>query len=99
MIEVLLTYLITSINRVIPRHGFEILRAGQRVGEVTSGSLSPILGKGIAMGYVDAKEIHDELSFEIRIRDRAEKAKLAKPPFYDTSKFGYARKNGRNSPV
>ena len=63
------------------------------MGKVTSGSLSPILDKGIAMGYVDTKEAHDGSSFEIRIRDRAEKATLAKPPFYDTSKFGYARKN------
>lgn len=83
---------LVTVNRVIPRQGFEILRAGQKVGVVTSGSLSPILGKGIAMGYVHAKEAHDRSSFEINIRDRSEEALFAKPPFYDQSKFGYARK-------
>ena len=84
---------LVTVNRVIPRHGFEILRLGRKVGEVTSGSLSPILDKGIAMGYVDANETHHGTSFDIKIRDRSERATLAKPPFYDSSKFGYTRKN------
>lgn len=85
---------LVMVNRVIPRHGFEILRLGRKVGEVTSGSLSPILDKGIAMGYVDVNETHDGCSsFDVRIRDRSERATLTKPPFYDSSKFGYARKN------
>lgn len=83
---------LVTVNRVIPRHGFEILRSMDRVGTVTSGSLSPILDRGIAMGYVDSKEINDSSSFAIRIRDRDEIATLVKPPFYDTSRFGYARK-------
>ena len=84
--------LITS-NRVIPRHGCEILQHGHKMGTVTSGSLSPILNKGIAMGYVNAKEMSTESPFEIRIRDRREGALFAKPPFYDRNRFGYARKN------
>lgn len=85
---------LVTVNRVIPRHGFEILRLGRKVGEVTSGSLSPILDKGIAMGYVDVNETHDGASsFDVRIRDRLERATLTKPPFYDSSKFGYTRKN------
>ena len=88
---------LVTANRVIPRHGFKIFQSSQEVGKVTSGSLSPILDKGIAMGYVDAKKAHDELPFEIKIRDRAEKATFAKPPFYDTNKYGYARKNQPNT--
>lgn len=83
---------LVTVNRVIPRHGYEILQSMNRVGTVTSGSLSPIVGKGIAMGYVDMKEVNDTATFAIRIRDRAEIATLVKPPFYNTSKFGYARK-------
>jgi len=39
-------------KRVIPRHGFNIVREAREVGFVTSGTLSPLLNTGIAMGYV-----------------------------------------------
>ena len=81
-----------TVNRVIPRHGYQLLQSRERVGQVTSGSLSPILGKGIAMGYVQTKYATAD-SFEIIVRDRSEEAKQTKPPFYDTTKYGYARKN------
>lgn len=35
-----------------PRHGYKIYKDGKEVGHVTSGTVSPILNKGIAMGYV-----------------------------------------------
>jgi len=82
---------LVTVNRVIPRHGFQIVRSGEVVGQVTSGSLSPILDKGIAMGYVRTRDSNSD-SFEIRIRDRSEEAKLVKLPFYDTTKYGYTRK-------
>jgi len=78
-------------RRVIPRHGFTIIRDGRQVGTVTSGSLSPLLNTGIAMGYVE-KGVAEEGAFvEVRVRDRNEMAKIVKPPFYDTTRFGYAR--------
>lgn len=82
---------LVMVNRVIPRHGFQVSRSGVVVGEVTSGTLSPILNKGIAMGYVRTEDARLD-SFEIRIRDRVEDARAAKTPFYDTNKYGYARK-------
>lgn len=39
-------------SRRSPRQGYEIFRAGARVGTVTSGAFSPMLGCGIGMGYV-----------------------------------------------
>jgi aminomethyltransferase len=82
---------LVTANRLIPRHGFPILRSGLEVGGVTSGTLSPILNKGIAMGYVRAEE--SKLStFGIQVRDRLETVKAVKTPFYDTTKYGYARK-------
>jgi aminomethyltransferase len=39
-------------SRRSPRHGFDILKDGDKIGEVTSGSFSPSLGVGIGMGYV-----------------------------------------------
>lgn len=80
-------------RRVIPRHGFAIVRDGKRLGTVTSGSLSPLLNTGIAMGYVEKEAGQEGGSVEVQIRDRKERAKVVKPPFYDTARYGYSRKN------
>ena len=42
----------SMIESGIPRHGFDLAFSGQKVGNVTSGTFSPILKKGIGMGYV-----------------------------------------------
>jgi len=78
-------------NRVIPRHGFSVTSDGEEIGLVTSGTLSPILNSGIAMGYVK-QTTQQDARVKIHIRDRFEGAKVVKPPFYDTSRYGYSRK-------
>lgn len=83
---------VATENRVIPRHGFSILRNEEEIGQVTSGTLSPILDKGIALGYVTPQNAHQGDTVKVRIRDRFEGAKLVKTPFYDTSKYGYSRR-------
>ena len=69
------------IDKGIPRHGCEIQKDGKTVGVVTSGTLSPCLNKGIAMGYVqhNLREPGSELG--IMVRDKPVKAKVVKPPF------------------
>ena len=79
-------------NRVIPRHGFQIASGGEDIGQVTSGTLSPILNAGIAMGYVQQANSQDA-QVEVRVRDRYEVATITKTPFYDTAKFGYSRES------
>jgi len=54
----------------IPRRGFEILKGGERIGEVTSGTYSPILRRGIAMGYVEAGSAAAGDAVEVSIRGR-----------------------------
>ncbi|MEN3038784.1 MAG: glycine cleavage system aminomethyltransferase GcvT [Candidatus Kryptonium sp.] len=44
-----------SDDKIPPRHGYEIYKNGEKIGYVTSGTFSPILEKGIGMGYVDVK--------------------------------------------
>ena len=83
---------VVTENRVIPRHGFSILLNGEEVGQVTSGTLSPLLDRGIAMAYLSPQNASLGNVVKVRIRDRFEGAKLVKPPFYDTSKYGYSRK-------
>ena len=70
------------IEKGIPRHGYEIVDAdGKNIGEVTSGTQAPSLGKAIALGYV-AKEysIQDSKIF-VKIRDKQLEAKVVNAPF------------------
>jgi aminomethyltransferase len=69
-------------GRAIARHGYPVLRAGEVVGEVTSGTWSPTLGEAIALAYVpaDATRVGTELAVEIR--GKAEPAVVVKRPFY-----------------
>jgi aminomethyltransferase len=69
-------------GRAIARHGYPVLRDGQVVGEVTSGTWSPSLGEAIALAYVpaDATRVGTELAVEIR--GKAEPAVVVKRPFY-----------------
>jgi aminomethyltransferase len=79
-------------RRIIPRRGFPIFQQAKSVGEVTSGSLSPILNTGIAMGYVKKETAEEGTELNIQVRDRMEKARVVKPPFYDTTRYGFSRK-------
>jgi len=78
-------------NRVIPRQGFEITINGKSVGTVTSGTLSPLINTGIAMGCIEKEAAKEGNSLDVQVRSRVEKAKIVKPPFYDTKVYGYAR--------
>lgn len=65
----------------IPRHGYEIKKNGDVIGEVTSGTFSPILSKGIGLGYVvsEFSKIGTEIS--ISIRGKESTANILKMPF------------------
>jgi aminomethyltransferase len=64
----------------IPRHGYPIERQGTDAGKVTSGTLSPTLGKGIALGYVRGGAEPGE-DFEVVVREKPMPAIVAKLPF------------------
>lgn len=64
----------------IPRHGYEVRRGDARAGVVTSGTLSPTLGKGIALAYVQGGAPPGE-EVAVVVRDRPMAATVAKPPF------------------
>ena len=65
----------------IPRHGYALLKDGKKVGYVTSGTLSPILRKGIALGYVPIAFSSPGNEFDMDIRGRVAKATVVKLPF------------------
>jgi aminomethyltransferase len=73
---------VTLTEAGVPRAGYRVLRDGAAVGEVTSGTKSPTLGKGIALGYVEptASAVGAELAVEIR--GRAVAATVVSLPFH-----------------
>jgi aminomethyltransferase len=73
-------------GRGIARHGYPIVGpSGQRIGEVTSGSPSPTLGKHIGLGYVPAEMAQIGTELGIEIRNKVISAKIVKTPFYKRS--------------
>jgi glycine cleavage system T protein (aminomethyltransferase) len=66
-------------DRGIPRHDYEI-RSGESRGRVTSGNLSPILGRGIGLAYLAPPAADGPV--EVSIRDRWVPGHLARPPFH-----------------
>ena len=70
------------IDRGIPRQHYPILNAaGELIGEVTSGTQSPNLSKGIGMGYVETSQSAVGLEIFISIREKSLKAQIVKMPF------------------
>jgi len=66
----------------IPRQGYALLNdAGEEIGEVTSGTLSPCLEKGIGMGYVKKEFAAAEALIKVQVRNKQLAAKVVKPPF------------------
>ncbi len=71
------------IDKGIPRHGYEVVDAeGNTIGEVTSGTMSPMLKIGIGMAYVKPEFTKLGTEIFIKIRNKSLKAKIAKMPFY-----------------
>jgi aminomethyltransferase len=67
----------------IPRSGYEIEDTeGKAIGKVTSGSVSPSLGIGIGMGYMQSEYAVPDTEIYIAVRARKLKAKVVKMPFY-----------------
>jgi aminomethyltransferase len=73
---------IMNDERNIPRHGYEIVNeTGNAIGEVTSGTMSITLGKGIGMGYVTKEHASEGNTIRIAIRKKTGEATITRPPF------------------
>lgn len=70
------------VDRGIPRHGYKLVNVeGEEIGEVTSGTMSPVLKIGIGMGYVAKPYAAVDTEIFIDVRGRKLKAKVVKAPF------------------
>jgi aminomethyltransferase len=69
-------------SRAVVNKGDDILNFGEKIGEVTSGSYSPTLDRGVAMGYVEPRYAIPGAQFLIS-NGGSERATLSVMPLYD----------------
>lgn len=71
------------IDKGIPRQGYTILNEnGDKIGRVTSGTMSPSLKKAIGLGYVDVPNHKIDAEIFIEVRNKQLKAQVVKIPFF-----------------
>ncbi|MDG6983016.1 MAG: glycine cleavage system aminomethyltransferase GcvT [Nitrososphaerota archaeon] len=78
----------------IPRHGFEVVDESGPIGEVTSGTFSPLLRKGVALCKVKRERSAYGTEVGVLVRDSRQRAAITKPPFYAESLYGWKRQKG-----
>ena len=72
------------IERGIPRQHYEVVNAsGESIGEVTSGTMSPMMKQGIGMAYLINGYWKTGTEIFIRIRNKDLKAKIVNLPIYN----------------
>ena len=70
-------------ERAVPRPGCPILDSeGVAAGEVTSGTFSPTLQRGIGLGYVPSALAAPETAIAVDVRGRTRTAHTARKPLY-----------------
>ena len=69
-------------DRSIARHGYPVVKDGQTVGVVTSGSYGPSVDRSIALGYVPAGLAAVGTELGVEIRGQARPARVVKTPFH-----------------
>lgn len=70
------------VDRGIPRTGYPVLKDGERVGHVTTGSYSPTLNRSMGLGYVRAEHAREGTVIAVAIRGKEAAGRVVKTPFY-----------------
>ncbi|MDR1091191.1 MAG: glycine cleavage system aminomethyltransferase GcvT [Prevotella sp.] len=66
----------------IPRHGYDIVNDnGDKIGIVTSGTISPTAKIGVGLGYVKPEYATSGTPVFIKVREKSLRAEVVKPPF------------------
>ena len=74
------------MERGIPRQHYEVVNVrGEQIGEVTSGTMSPMMKQGIGMAYMNKGYWKPDTEIYIRIRNKDLKAKIVNLPIYNKS--------------
>ncbi|MDS0259394.1 glycine cleavage system aminomethyltransferase GcvT [Haloarcula sp. S1CR25-12] len=72
------------LDRGVPRHGYEVTdEAGEPLGHVTSGTMSPTLGAPIALAYLPTDYTEPDTPVRVVIRGEPKEARTRATPFID----------------
>ena len=82
---------VRALDRGIPRPGNKILLGEKEIGQLTSGTFSPLLKHGIGMGYVPVEHAKNGNQVDILVRKTKIHAELTERAFYDVTKYGRKR--------
>ena len=74
------------LEKAVPRHDMKLFAQDKPIGAVTSGNLSPILQKGIGLGYVEPAYAETGTAFDVEIRGKRVPARVVALPFYKKPK-------------
>lgn len=70
------------IDKAIARHGYDIFYNGEKIGNITSGCISPTRGDNIALGYIkNLDNLNIGSTIQISIREKLYNAEIVKRPF------------------
>ena len=78
------------LDRGIARHDHAVYAGADRVGRVTSGTLTPSLQKAVGMAYVPVELAARDTELSIDVRGRRLRARVVRMPFYRRSSRGSA---------
>ena len=70
-------------DKAVPRHGYAVMKDGEKIGEVTTGYNSISTGKSVCMALIDAKYGKLDTDVEVQIRKKCFPGKVVKKRFYD----------------
>jgi len=79
------------VERGVPRKGMTIFKGERKIGFITSGTFSPILRQGIALGNVTPDQVSLGKLVNVCIREKLVRARVVSLPFYDENKYGWKR--------
>lgn len=77
---------IEMIDKGIPRHGYKVFKGGKEIGEITTGTQSPMTKRNIGLALIDATFAEVGIELEIEIRGKMLKAVTVETPFYKRKK-------------
>ncbi|MEG0450905.1 MAG: glycine cleavage system aminomethyltransferase GcvT [Lysinibacillus sp.] len=77
---------IEMIDKGIPRHGYKVMKDGQEIGEVTTGTQLPSSKRNVGNALIDSQFTTIGTELEVEIRGKHLKVVIVETPFYKRSK-------------
>ena len=70
-------------EKAIPRHGYAVLKDGEKIGEVTTGYHTISTNRSVCMALIDARYAALDTPLDIQIRKKVFAGKVVKKKFYE----------------